>query len=504
MLLKTRFYLPPLRKNGVLRKTLLESLDQSQGGDLVVVSAPPGYGKSTLVSQWLHLRPQRFVWLSLGSEHNAEALFWQHILRAIQQVEPNIALPWQEQTLEQASSDLSQLVVDLLNELDQLTEKDKSDSAITLVLDDFHVIDNVKVLKSVNLFLDHLPSSIRLVVTAREQPSLKLAKRRASQQLKQLSADDLRFSESEAQEFFIKTMNLTQPDLQAAQFCAQTEGWIAGLQLIALSLRKPHQDVNALFAEHGLHKHIEDYLFDEVYQSLSQDMQQFLWTTALPQRFCAALSNSMTGLSNSRDYILKLEQSDLFLVPLDNHRTWYRYHDLFRLFLLQRAAQSPKSLVDPCLEGGLQWLMQQDYHQDALDLCMEQQRWKSLADLISDEIIVEELLRQPDKLSAMVADIPNTEEALLNSLNNIRSRLCLDHTATDLINASDEPLTKREQRVLELIAEGFSNKAIADKLHISLNTLKVHIRNLYGKMGVENRSQALSKLTQAKRENSPS
>ena len=253
MLLKTRFYLPPLRKNGVVRTGLLAFLDQTQGGDLVLVSAPPGYGKSTLISQWLHLRPQSFAWLSLGAEHNVNAVFRRQAINSLQQVQPDIGLG--AEFLLQASGplDLSFLVVTLLNDLDGLSEMDHSNSAITLVFDDFHFVSNPAIIESFNLFLDHLPSSIRVVVTSRDLPALKIAKRRASQQLRQVTADELRFSEREATDFFCKTMNLTAFDRQAAQFCGQTEGWIAGLQLIALSLRKSPHDVEALLANNVLH-----------------------------------------------------------------------------------------------------------------------------------------------------------------------------------------------------------------------------------------------------------
>lgn len=503
MLLKTRFYLPPLRRNGVIREGLLQQLDDSRGGDLILVSAPAGYGKSTLLSQWLHTRPHSFAWLTLGQEHNVEDVFWRYTLSSIQQAQPDLGAGALKPDQPGATLDSQAVVVTLLNDLDKLSEGDHSNSAISLVFDDFHYIDNPSILEGFNLFLDHLPSSVRVLITTRDYPQLKLAKRRASGQLIELGSSALRFSEQEAVAFFQRVLAQSMPgydnlDSVAQQFCEKAEGWVAGLQLIALSLKNP-DDAQKLVSQRDLHKHIADYLFEEVYQGLPAETQSFLWVTALPGRFCAALCNRMRQAEKSAEFIRQLEQSDLFLVPLDNHRTWFRYHDLFRQFLLQRALLAEQKQRDRCVELALDWLQEQGYYQEALALCIEQQRWQDLETLIADPYVHETLLQQPGTLHPWLQIIPEDIRAASKSLRSLtgqqhRSRPLHKPDEHQPVPVSEHPLTQREAKVLQLIGEGLSNKAIADQLHISLNTLKVHIRNLYGKLGVENRSQALLKL----------
>ncbi len=494
MLLKTRFYLPPLRKNGVVRESLLEKLDHTQGGDMVLVSAPAGYGKSTLTSQWLHLRPHTFAWLTLGAEHNSEEVFWRYTLNSMQNIQPDIGAEaisaWEKGELVSTQ----QLVVYLLNDLDRLTERNHSNDAISIVFDDFHYIDNPNILQTFNLFLDHLPSSIRVIITARDLPKLKLAKRRTNGQLHEFSSSDLRFSDQEAMEFFSNTMGVAGQEQFASQVCSQTEGWVAGLQLIALSLRKAPGEMEKILKEKDLHRHIADYLMEEVFSSQPTEVQQFLWISALPNRFCAALCNKMTGAEDGLSLIQYLEQNDLFLVPLDNHRIWYRYHDLFRQFLLQHARATSPDRLDEYINSAIQWFQEQGYYQNALLLCVEQQRWSALQKLLNDEYAYQGILQHPDSLNQWLQLIPDD---VVQSSPQIQHLLQSDQKAKPSslpLPTTAEPLTKREQKVLQLITEGLSNKAIAEQLYISQNTLKVHIRNLYGKLGVENRSQALVKM----------
>ena len=200
MLLKTRFYLPPVRQGAVQRDACLQRLQASGPGSLVLVSAPAGYGKTTLVSQWLHSYPHAFAWLSLGAEHNVIDVFWQYLLSALQQVLPALGKDAERQLLQRLAPDYQRMLVTLLNDLDEFSINNRAADPITLVLDDFHVLHNQRLLQLINLFLDHLPACIRIVITARAEPDLQLAKRRASGQLLHLDVDDLRFSQQEARQ----------------------------------------------------------------------------------------------------------------------------------------------------------------------------------------------------------------------------------------------------------------------------------------------------------------
>ncbi|RLT93229.1 MAG: LuxR family transcriptional regulator [Ketobacter sp.] len=488
MLLRTRFYLPPLRTHCVVRKRLLQTLRGSGGGSLCLVFAPAGYGKTTLVSQWLHYHPHQFAWLSLGPEHNVLEVFWQYVIQSLQQIQPRLGHEALSIWLQSPRCNDASVVISLLNDLDSLSEHNQSDDPITLVLDDFHYITHPELIGLINLFLDHLPSSIRVVMTARALPDLKLSRRRANGQLLQMGLDELRFDEREALEFFHRCMALPQPDTTLSALGHKTEGWVAGMQLVALSLKSELASADTLLHKPQLDRHVSDYLLEEVFQKQTAERQRFLVLSALTPKFCAGLCNAVSGNGDSLQVILALETGDLFLVPMDNHRTWYRYHDLFRQFLLQMAQQwAPVERIAYC-ERALSWLQENGNYVDAMELCIQHELWPQAHRLLDDEWLQLEqgvagsraywLSRMPLAAGAEKARVRNTDQA--------ESPL---ETGCEI-----EPLTRREQAVLALIQQGLSNKAIAESLFISPNTLKVHIRNLYGKMGVENRTQALLKL----------
>ena len=488
MLLKTRFYLPPLRANSVVRDRLLQQLEDTAGGSLLLVSAPAGYGKTTLVSQWLHLKPQQFAWLSLGPEHDVIEVFWQYAIQSLQQIQPRLGREAQAVWLGSPRRNYSSVVISLLNDLDALGEHNQSDDPITLVLDDFHYIKQPQLLALLNTFLDHLPSSIRVVMTSRDHPELNLSRRRASGQLLQVTAEELRFDVTESLAFFHNTMSLPQADDLVVRFSRKTEGWVAGLQLVALSLKNQALDAEHLLGTQSLDRHVSDYLLDEVFRKQPEPLKHFLVLSALAPRFCAGLCNAMGHRQDSLQLITDLEGSDLFLVALDNHRTWYRYHDLFRQFLLQIGLQWPQGEREQYCQRAVNWLRENGYYADAMELCLQQEDWHQAQALLNDEWLqMEEDARQ--KKDYWLSRLPQKFRGGAGV-----SQPEVSQEPENNESAVLEPLTRREQAVLDLISKGLTNKEIADALFISPNTLKVHIRNLYGKMGVENRTQILLKV----------
>ncbi len=496
MLLKTRFYLPPLRRGAILRDSLLRLLQDSAGGSLVLVTAPAGYGKTTLVSQWLHLHPQTFAWLTLDAEHNVMGVFWQYLLTALQQMAPELGRDAEQQALTMTTPDYRQLLVSLLNDLDQYSINNRARDPLTLVLDDFHVLNNPRLLQLINVLLDHLPACIRIVVTARSEPELQLARRRASGQLLQLGIQDLRFSLAEARAFFAASTDQIPDPQWADTWCARAEGWVAALQLAALSLRHPPADLQVQAQTPALDRHIADYLLDEVFATLPGHLQQFLLHTALVKRFCAALGNAIDTRNDSYALLVELENLNLFLVPLDNHRTWYRYHDLFRQFLLQRGQQVGMTLHDGAINRALTWQELNGYWEDAIETALEWQQWAEAVRLLQQDNLRALADTGKDKWRQWWQRIPAEWHPVSPVMPSIQGlpEDALDTTSTRAIDTLIEPLTRQEQNVLQLIGQGLPNKTIARQLQISLNTLKVHIRNLYGKMGVENRTQALLRL----------
>lgn len=508
MLLKTRFYLPPLRQNGVIRHRLLKKLQMAHGGSVVLVSAPAGYGKTTLVSQWLHLYPHTFAWLLLGQTHNSPQFFWHYLITALNQIMPQLGNDALE-SMEYHSSDFEDVVVSLLNDLDRCLDISQHHDPVSLVLDDFHWIKDPILQSQFRFFLDHLPQGIRVVMTSRDVPEIGVANRLAKGLLLQLGVDDLRFDEAESLCFFQETMSLQATEDLIHGMTQKTEGWVAGLQLVAISMRQPH--AQTLLSEEGLDRHISDYLLEEVFSSQPEALKQFLLITAIPKRFCAGLCNAMLESDTALGIIEQLEKKDLFLVPLDNHRTWYRYHELFRQFLLQRLMPQLKKSAN-YVDTALNWLQENGKHQDAVELCLQCQDWERAFDLLLEwycivpsarKIAYDDNLEKvrdwfkyfpAEKRDAFLSllmrnDAPAKIGGYQASNTGARSSL-----SSFIVVEGQASLTSREQSVLDLLSQGIPNKAIADNLHISLNTLKVHIRNLYQKMGVENRQQALLKI----------
>ena len=494
MLLKTRFYLPPLRKQSVYRSSLIDRLNASSGGELVVITAPAGYGKSTLVSQWLHHFPHTFAWLTLDNSHNAPLQFWRYILNALQSIQPTVGVEAKRLIEQRGDYQVSDIVISLLNDLDQLSSHSESNTAITLVLDDFHLLENKQLLSLINLFLDHHPSGIRLVITSREEPPLVLARRRANNQLVALTAKDLAFNLEESQQFFTHAMALELEESSVKTLLKGTEGWVAGLQLAALSLKSGNTHTEEFVKNTGLDRHIEDYLFEEVFSRQPDEIQCFLIKTSLAPRFCASLSNKITDSTNSQALLIKLEQANLFLVPLDNHRTWYRYHDLFRQFLLQQFQQLSIEQQYGYHAYAADWYEQSGYIEDAIEQHLLSQQWASATTLIQALASEVDNAIDPEQLERWCRYLPLSDAKKITSLQAKRSENSSSLTEATSVIKGAEPLTQREKEVLALVTQGHPNKIIAEKLHISLNTLKVHIRNLYGKIGVENRTQALIKM----------
>jgi len=502
MLLKTRFYLPPLRKKSVFRTALIDKLSHSNGGELVVVAAPAGYGKSTLLSQWLHHKAHTFAWITLDESHNSPIQFWQYVLNALHNIQPEVGS--QSKTLIEKTSEnsLDEIVVSLLNDLNQLIVGGDSDTAISLILDDFHLLENPFLLSLIKRFVDHLPSSIRLVIASRSSPPLSLSRLRANNQLVELRQNDLAFSAEEAEHFFHHSMDIEASEELLDTYFENTEGWIAGLQLAAISFKSGVADANQFVKNSSLDRHIEDYLFDEVFSKQSAELQHFLIRCAATKSFCAGMTNTLLGISHSQQIILTLEQANLFLIPMDNHRTWFRFHDLFRQFLLQHFHQLDGKVQAELHEKSASWYEQSGYVEDAIDHSIICHDWSRALSLIKYLIEVGDGSLDAALSAKWHSFMPKTEDGQVIELNTLlRTPTESDEQHVTLkslpLEIGAEPLTKRELEVIEQLVKGHSNKTIAESLHISLNTLKVHIRNLYAKIGVKNRSQALVKLSES-------
>jgi LuxR family transcriptional regulator, maltose regulon positive regulatory protein len=335
-ILATKLYLPPLRPNVVSRPRLLERLNEGLYSKLTLVSAPAGFGKTTLVSEWLTGCGRSAAWLSLDAGDNDPARFLTYLIVALQTLAANVGAGVVNVLQSPQPPTTESIVTTLLNDITTISDE------FILVLDDYHVIEAPPVDQALIHLVEHLPSQMHLVILTREDPPLPLARLRARGHLTELRTADLRFSPAEAAAFLNQVMGLTLSAEQIAALEQRTEGWIAGLQLAALSLQGQPDATSFIASFTGSHHFVMDYLLEEVLQQQSEGVQTFLLRTSILERLCGPLCDAVvldpaTPGQATLDY---LERANLFIIPLDHERRWYRYHHLFADLLRQRLQQS--------------------------------------------------------------------------------------------------------------------------------------------------------------------
>src|SRR5256714_8006750 len=338
-ILATKLYIPPLRPNVVIRPRLIERLNEGLHRKLTLIAAPAGFGKTTLVSEWVEgiERPRaRTAWLSLDEGENDPARFLTYLVAALQTIAATIGEGVLGALQSPQPPPPEAILTALLNDL--TTIKDH----FVLVLDDYHVLDAKAIDQALTYLVEHLPPQMHLVIATREDPALPLARLRARGHLTEVRAVDLRFTPSEAAAFLNQGMglNLSAEDITALE--ARTEGWIAGLQLAALSMQGQQDTTGFITSFTGSHHFVLDYLVEEVLGQQSERVQTFLLRTSILDRLCGPLCDAvlMDPSVSGRATLEDLERANLFLVPLDDERRWYRYHQLFADLLRQRLHQS--------------------------------------------------------------------------------------------------------------------------------------------------------------------
>ena len=338
-LLATKLYMPRLRPNMVSRPRLIERLSAGLHRKLTLISAPAGFGKSTLLSEWTLGLGRPIAWLSLDDQENDPTRFLTYLVAALRTIAPAVG----EGTLGALQSPQPPpsevLLTALLNDLTTISDP------FVLVLDDYHVLDAKPVDQALAFLIEHLPPHMHLVIATREDPHLPLARLRARAQLTEVRASDLRFTLSEAAAFLNQAMDLTLSAADIAALERLTEGWITGLQLAARSLQG-QEDASSLIASFtGSHQYVVDYLLEEVLGQQDARIQTFLLHTSILDRMSGPLCDAVVldSATPGQATLQDLERANLFLIPLDNERRWYRYHHLFAELLRLRLQQSLSS-----------------------------------------------------------------------------------------------------------------------------------------------------------------
>lgn len=324
-LLATKLYIPSARSTqGVVpRPRLLDRLSRGLASRLILLSTPPGFGKTTLVSEWLAVCGHSAAWLSLDAADNDPVRFQRYLVAALQTVAPQIGKTAQELLRSPQPPPTDSILTVLVNEICSLPDH------LILVLDDYHTIEAAAVHKATIFLLDNLPPCLHLVIATRADPPLPLARWRSRSQLVEIRTDDLRFTRAESATFLNQVMGLGLSAEDIAALESRTEGWIVGLQMAAISLQGRTDAEAFIRAFSGSHHYVLDYLVEEVLSRQPGDIQTFLLRTSILERLAGPLCDAVTGQTGSQAVLEKLEKANLFLASLDDERHWYRYHRLF-------------------------------------------------------------------------------------------------------------------------------------------------------------------------------
>jgi len=424
-LLTTKFHMPHARLNQVPRPRLVSRLDEGLrlGHRLTLVSAPPGFGKTTLIGAWVGELDAAVAWLTLDDDDNEVVTFFSYVLAALQRVDERFA-----QTIDLAHESVEEtqlrvLATGLINDLAAWAD------GLVLVLDDYHVIASLAVHDLLAFLIENRPVGFHIVIGTREDPALPLARMRARGQITEIREGALRFTQDEAEAFLNETMRLALDPEAVSALGARTEGWITGLQLAGLALQNTETAGDFVSDFAGDDRYVIDYLMAEVLERQTEPVRSFLRQTAVLERLTASLCDALTGRDDSQAMLEAIEAANLFLIPLDHRREWYRYHRLFAEVLRLTLSGEEETALH---QRAVQWF----------------------------------------------------ETHGSSSQSDVRVR-----AAQALI----DPLTERELEVLDLIAAGYSNAEIAQELFIALGTVKRHINNTYGKLAVGSRTQALAR-----------
>ena len=338
-ILVTKLYIPPPSPKAVPRPRLIERLDAglSASHKLTLVSAPAGFGKTTLVSEWAAGCGRPAAWLSLDEGDNDPARFLTCLVAALQTV-ADVGAGASTVLQSPQPPVVESILTTLLNEIATVPH------SFVLVLDDYHAIDSEAVDHALTFLLDHLPPQMRLVIATREDPSLPLARLRARGQLTELRVADLQFTAAEAAEFLNEMMGLNLSDADITALEVRTEGWIAGLQLAAVSMQGHRDTAGFINSFTASHRFVLDYLVEEVLQQQPERIQTFLLRTSILARMCGPLCDAvlLDPAVPGQETLEQIEHANLFLVPLDSERHWYRYHHLFGDLLLRRLGNPPE------------------------------------------------------------------------------------------------------------------------------------------------------------------
>lgn len=402
-ILATKLYIPPPPPKLVARSRLVKQLTDglSSGHKLTIVSAPAGFGKSTLVSEWVVNCGRQVAWLSLDENDNDPTRFLIYVICSLQTISPNLGANILDTLQSPQIPPIDSILTALLNEISDIPD------AFILVLDDYHLTDAKSVDDALAFLIEHLPPQMHLVITTREDPSLPIHRLRARNQLTEIRAADLRFTLTETAEFLNQVMGLSLTTEDVAALEARTEGWIAGLQLAALSIRGRDDIHGFLQSFAGDHRFIMDYLVEEVLRRQPEATRNFLLQTSILDRLNGSICDAVTVQPGGKSRLEQLQRGNLFLIPLDDKRDWYRYHHLFADVLRMHLMAEQPDLISTLHHRASEWYEQNGSTADAIHHALVEEDFELAAGIIEKALPSMRQSRQEPTLLRWLKALPN-------------------------------------------------------------------------------------------------
>ncbi|UCB44109.1 MAG: hypothetical protein JSV77_05630 [Dehalococcoidales bacterium] len=463
-LLKTKLHMPPLQPKLVSRPRLLERLKKGLQLKLTLVAAPPGYGKTTLLSEGVRNNQMPVGWLSLDQDDNDPTRFWSYIITALQTVHADIGKSALGLLQSQQAPPIDYILTIIINEMSEVNKD------FALVLDDYHMIEAQPIHDFMTFLLNHLPPQVHLVIASRIDPSISLARLRVQNQLMEIRADDLRFVPEEATAFLNDVMSLGLSDVDVAKLESRTEGWIASLQLAAISMQG-RENVSAFITEFsGNNRYIMDYLIEEVIHRQEEGIQTFLLETSILNRFTTSLCNAVTGHDDSRERLAQLEDTNLFLVPMDDERQWYRYHHLFaELLRNQLLLSQQKRMIELHLRASW-WFEQEGLTGEAIHHAFGAQDFERAANLV-------ESVAFTTFMNSQCLTVLGWLEKLPSALITDRPWLCLSGALANQLSGhydAVEPLLQSAESAMSRVEKSQPSKSFPDHAKIRSYIIAAH------------------------------
>jgi LuxR family maltose regulon positive regulatory protein len=437
-LLFTKLQVPRPRAQLVPRSHLTLQLNQGMACALTLVSAPAGFGKTTLLAQWLAERNAPAAWLQLSPDDNDSVRFLSYLIAALQTVDAHLGVTALELLRMQQPPSPETVVALLTHDLLRSPAED-----VALVLDDYHVITTEPIHRTLTALIEHLPAMLHLVLSTRADPPLPLARLRAHGQLIEVRANELRFSTEEASAFLRTIIEVDLPPEQIAVLERRTEGWIAGLQLAALSLQGRADAPGFLAAFTGSHRYVLDYLTEEVLSRQPAAEHAFLLRTSVLSQLSGSLCDTVTGKPGSQAMLEALERANLFVVALDDERRWYRYHHLFAEVLRNRLRQAEPTLVPELHRRASAWYEQHSMLAEAVTHALAIPDFERVAQVIEQAAMQSVQAIFPAQIQQMVGWF----DALPDPLVRSRPLLCVLHA--QLLQVSHAPSEVIEARLYD-------------------------------------------------------